>query len=67
MKLVVNGEARELEPAQRTVEALLVALGVADMRVAVEVNGAIVRRAAWATTPVADGDVIEVVQFVGGG
>jgi len=33
----------------------------------VEHNGAIVQRAGWTDTPVASGDRLEVVHFVGGG
>ncbi|MCC6624779.1 MAG: sulfur carrier protein ThiS [Deltaproteobacteria bacterium] len=67
MKLTINGEAREVPDEVGTVLGLLSHLGLADTRVAVEVNGAIVRRASWEGAPVADGDVVEVVQFVGGG
>lgn len=67
MKLTVNGDDKTLDPPVGTVLALLEQLGLADRRVAVEVNGAIVRRAAWETAAVADGDKVEIVQFVGGG
>ncbi|MFO0747675.1 MAG: sulfur carrier protein ThiS [Myxococcota bacterium] len=67
MKLTLNGEAREFEPAVPTVLALLEQLAMAERRVAVEVNGTIVRRAAWEAAALADGDVVEIVQFVGGG
>lgn len=46
---------------------LLETLGLADRRVAIEVNRDIVRRGSYATTRLAAGDVVEVVQFVGGG
>lgn len=36
-------------------------------RVAVELNGQIVRKAQYAETVLKDGDVVEVVSFVGGG
>ena len=65
--LTINGEARQIEGDVGTVARLLEALGLAGQRVAVEVNGAIVRRASWDEAAVSDGDVIEVVQFVGGG
>jgi len=68
MKLTINGEARELEGrSELTVLGLLETIGVADMRVAVEINGAIVRRARWETAVIVEGDAVEVVQFVGGG
>lgn len=66
MTLMVNGEAREV-PAGATVALLLAALGLADRRVAVEVNRRIVRRGTYEAAALADGDVVEIVHFVGGG
>ena len=65
MKLVLNGEDREV--VSTTVSALIEEIGLANTRVAVELNRTIVRRAAWPETPVKDGDTIEIVHFVGGG
>lgn len=42
-------------------------LGLKAERLAIEVNRRIVRRAEWATTPLAEGDRVEIVHFVGGG
>ncbi len=69
MNLTVNGEPRSVPSAGATlsVRQLLTALGLADRRVAVELNERIVKRATYDDTPVAEGDVVEVVQFVGGG
>lgn len=61
----VNGE--EMSVAGISVLELLRRLGYGDGRVAVELNGEIVRRAAYAETMLAAGDVVEVVRFVGGG
>lgn len=66
MKLQVNGDAREL-PDGATVGDLLVDLGLAGVLVAVERNQDIVPRARHAATALAEGDVIEIVHFVGGG
>jgi len=66
MKLQINGEARDV-PSVANVRELLQALEIAESRVAIEVNGKIVRRADWDATPIADLDKIEIVQFVGGG
>jgi thiamine biosynthesis protein ThiS len=66
MKLEVNGEGREV-PEGTTVRRLVELLGLADGPVAVERNGEVVRRAQHATELVAEGDVIEIVHFVGGG
>ena len=62
----VNGQSTALEPGT-SVETLLQSRGLNPARVAVERNGAIVRRADFAQTLLADGDKIEIVHFVGGG
>ena len=62
----VNGEPQQL-PDGITVAALLEHLGVRGDRVAVERNGAVVKRARHAEERLADGDVLEIVSFVGGG
>ena len=66
MRLLVNGEARSFEQVG-DVAALVSALGLDRRKVAVERNLEIVPRSAYATTPLADGDRIEIVHFVGGG
>ncbi len=66
MELHVNGERRET-PDGLTVAGLLALLEVPRERVAVEVNGVVVRRAEHERHALAAGDRIEVVAFVGGG
>lgn len=66
MRIEVNGEPREVTSGT-TVFALLQLLGVADGPVAVERNREIVPRAQHATAHLHEGDVLEVVHFVGGG
>lgn len=65
MRIQVNGEPREVAAA--TVLALVEELGLNVRKVAVERNLEIVPRSLHAATPIAEGDRIEVVQFVGGG
>ncbi len=65
--VVVNGEARELAAERPTVAELVAELGLANQRVAVEVNRRLVTRATWGEAVLGEGDVIEIVQFVGGG
>ena len=65
MRIEVNGEPREVTAA--TVLALVGELGLDSRKVAVERNLEIVPRSLHAATPIAEGDRIEVVQFVGGG
>ncbi len=53
--------------AGKTVAELLEAQGCAPARVAVERNGAIVRRVDFDHVTLAEEDKIEIVHFVGGG
>lgn len=66
MNIVLNGEPRSL-PTPLTVLGLLQAEGLADRRVAVEVNGAIVPRGRHGEHSLADGDRVEIVHALGGG
>jgi sulfur carrier protein len=66
MRLTVNGEGREV-PEQTTVRGLVELLGLHDGPVAVERNGDVVPRAEHVSTGLGEGDVIEIVHFVGGG
>jgi sulfur carrier protein len=66
VQLIVNGEPRVVD-AGLTVRALLDSLGFTDGPVAVERNREVVPRAEHATTPLADGDRLEIVHLVGGG
>lgn len=68
MRLTINGETRDLEEAgEMSVAKLVAALGLENVRVAVELNRGIVRRQQWDETSVKDGDTVEIVHFVGGG
>ncbi|HLY20156.1 MAG TPA: sulfur carrier protein ThiS [Bryobacteraceae bacterium] len=66
IRIVVNGEARALEPGQTVLE-LLTGLAIDPARVAVELDRCIVKPREWASTRLADGARLEIVQFVGGG
>ncbi|MGH9761452.1 MAG: sulfur carrier protein ThiS, partial [Blastocatellia bacterium] len=46
---------------------LIAALDLKPERVAVELNGRIIRKTAWAETVLNEGDRLEIVHFVGGG
>lgn len=66
MRVQVNGEDREV-PADSTLGALVDTL-VADRRgVAVALDGEVVPRSSWDTTPLDNGASIEVVGAVQGG
>jgi thiamine biosynthesis protein ThiS len=62
----VNGEPMRL-PAGTSVADLLERLKVATPRVAVERNREILPKSRYQETALADGDVFEVVELVGGG
>ena len=66
MTVVVNGEETPIADGS-SVEGMISALGLNAERVAVELNHKIVKRAQWASTPLSEGDRVEVVHFVGGG
>jgi len=66
MRLMINGSGRDVLEGQ-TLLQLLDSLGLPALRVAVERNGEIVPRERYLETQLADGDRIEIVQFVGGG
>ncbi|MFT4913140.1 MAG: sulfur carrier protein [Brevundimonas sp.] len=64
-RIQVNGENRAVSAA--TILALVEELGLDPRKVAVERNLAIVPRSLHGETALAEGDRIELVQFVGGG
>lgn len=64
--IVLNGDPRSIA-AGRSVADLVAELGLLPAQVAVEKNREIVPRAAHAQTPLHDGDILEIVTFVGGG
>jgi sulfur carrier protein len=65
MKLTVNGKSQDV-PESCTVLGLLQHLGL-DGPVAVERNAQVVPRAEHPVTILEQGDIIEIVHFVGGG
>ncbi len=69
MNISINGKETILaENSARTVDSLLEELDVSQrLYVTVELNGEILDRPAYETTPVKDGDVIEFLYFMGGG
>lgn len=65
-EVVVNGTARVVR-AGMSIGELVADLGLAGKRIAVEKNGDIVPRSAYADTVVRGGDRLEIVVAVGGG
>ena len=66
MRITLNGDAREV-PGPLTVIDLLAQLEIDSRRVAVEHNLVVLKREAFGTTQLQDGDEVEIVNFVGGG
>jgi thiamine biosynthesis protein ThiS len=64
--ITLNGEPHDLS-GPLTVNQLLVQLQIDPRRVAVELNLVVLKRAAFETAMVGDGDQVEIVNFVGGG
>ena len=65
LMLTINGQS--VDAAGKTVAEYLAEAGYNTVRIAVERNEEIVPKAKYAETVLADGDVVEVVNFVGGG
>ncbi|MBY0423702.1 MAG: sulfur carrier protein ThiS [Parvularculaceae bacterium] len=66
MQVTINGEVRGFD-TPLTVAALLARLDIEPRKVAIERNLEIVPKSTFADVVLADGDRIEIVQFVGGG
>jgi thiamine biosynthesis protein ThiS len=66
MTLTLNGEPLSFDGLAH-LQALVTSLGLDPRKVAIERNLEIVPRSLYAATPIADGDRIEIVHFIGGG
>lgn len=66
MTIRLNGDPFEIS-GPMSISALLVELKIDPRRVAIEHNLAIIKRARYDTTEIAEGDTVEIVNFVGGG
>lgn len=66
MTIRLNGDSHQLR-GPVSVSELLQELAIDARRVAVELNLAVVKKAAYDSAVVKDGDEVEIVNFVGGG
>lgn len=66
MEVTINGEKMRFDRAL-TVEELIRSLGLEPRKIAIERNLEIVPKSRFDATALADGDRLEIVQFVGGG
>ena len=66
IEIVVNGNPRRV-PQGLNVAGLLAFLKIDRERVAVELNGATIRKTDWESAAIAESARVEIVWFVGGG
>ncbi len=66
MRVTVNSEDYDL-PEAVTVAELVERVGLADQRIALEVNREIVPRGEYTATKLSEGDRVEIVRAIGGG
>ncbi len=66
MRVTINGKADTIDPGA-TVADLLARLDLAPVRVAVEINEDLVPRKTFDEAVLHEGDLVEIVTFVGGG
>lgn len=66
MKLHINGDPRDI-PCAKTIPDLVAALGLVPSTVLIEHNGLALHRSEWASTRLAEGDRIEILQVAAGG
>ena len=66
MRVLLNGESRQVSDGV-TVSELVAELGLGQRRIAVEVNRDILPNDAYENHALCDGDIVEIVQCVGGG
>lgn len=66
MKITLNGKEKQLD-SSCTLTGLIESVGQPPQRIAIQLNGTIIKRDAYDQHTVQDGDVIEMLHFVGGG
>lgn len=65
MKLTINGQLEPLAPC--TLAELVARKGLDSRSLVVELNGTIIKQEQWPQIPLAGGDRLELLSFVGGG
>ncbi|MZG29242.1 MAG: sulfur carrier protein ThiS [Nitrospinae bacterium] len=66
MKLIINGENREILKSQN-LEDLILELDIQAPNFAMALNHHVVPKSKYATTPIQENDEVEIVHAVGGG
>ena len=64
---MIRENGKETDIGVKSVNEYLIDAGYDINRVAVEINGEILPKLKYGSTQLEDGDVVEVVSFVGGG
>ena len=67
MKLVVNGEEKEINKDRLTIKELVKELGIKVPNYAVAVGLDVIPKSEYESYELKDGDKVEIVTFVGGG
>jgi len=67
MNLVINGEEHHDLPQPLTVAGLIAHLGLPEKKIAIERNREIVSKSTFAEAELSDGDILEIIHFIGGG
>jgi sulfur carrier protein len=66
MKIILNGSSREV-PDNLSASELILSLGLADKRLAMEVNREIIPRSTFESHIIHPDDTVEIVHAIGGG
>ena len=66
MKITLNGSSREV-PDKLSASELILSLGLANRRLALEINQEIVPRSTFESHIIQPDDRVEIVQAIGGG
>lgn len=66
MKVLINGKEKELAE-NLSIEKMLSAIDINREVVVIEYNEKILKKNEWAETFIKNGDIVEIISFVGGG
>ena len=67
MHLIINGNTYADMQTDMNVLELLIHLNLPKAKIAVELNKEIVPKSGYATVNLQDGDILEIITFIGGG
>ncbi len=67
MILFINGEEKHLDVEPPTLESLFSVLVISPKMKIVELNNHLYRESSFSSTSLKGGDIVEIVQFIGGG